>query len=69
MENKKKLSKKEQEKLKAVYKYRANWVKESKRRFEIRVDVKKEQDIVSWLESKENINIYIKELIRKDMVK
>lgn len=69
MENKKKLSKKEKEKLKAVYKYRANWVKESKRRFEIRVDVKKEQDIISWLESKENVNNYIKELLREDMEK
>ena len=47
--------------------YHAKWLKESKKRFEIRVDVKKESDIIEYLASKDNFQSYIKELIRKDM--
>lgn len=47
--------------------YHAKWLKETKKRFEIRVDVKKESDIIEYLASKNNFQSYIKELIRKDI--
>lgn len=37
------------------------------RRFEIKCNRKTEQDIIKWLENKENVQAYIKSLIKSDM--
>ena len=67
MENKspkRKLSlKQRQARSEAVIKH----VKKFYRRFDFKVHIEKDADIVAYLESKENKQAYIKELIRRDM--
>jgi len=48
-------------------KYQAAYAKEKLRRFELRVNRENEPDLMGWLESKENLQQYLKQLIRKDM--
>lgn len=48
-------------------KYDINYTKQYQRQFMVKVNRKLEPELVTWLESKENVQAYIKELIRKDM--
>ena len=48
-------------------KYNAGYVKENIRQFMLKVNKKLDPEMVEWLESKENVQSYLKDLIRKDM--
>ena len=43
------------------------YIKKSYRRFEVRVHKEHEKEMYEFVESKENVQAYIKELIKKDM--
>ncbi len=47
-------------------KYITKYTKDHIRRFEIKLSKKYDADVIDWLESKQNINQYIKQLILKD---
>ena len=47
--------------------YNSGYVKENLRQFMLKVNRKLDPDMVEWLESKDNVQAYLKELIRKDM--
>ena len=47
--------------------YDNNYIKENQRQFLFKVNRKNEPEMVEWLESKEHIQSYIKQLIRDDM--
>lgn len=47
--------------------YIQNWVKENYKRYEVKVNKKTEADLMKWLDSKSNRQVYIKDLIKKDM--
>ena len=47
--------------------YEIDYIKQYQRQFLLRVNRKLEPDMVTWLESKDNVQAYLKELIRKDM--
>lgn len=48
-------------------KYHAEYVKTHLRQVLIKINKEKEADMIAWLESKDNMQSYIKDLIRKDM--
>ena len=50
------------------YKYQDKWRKENTRVFKIRLSRNIDGDMIEFLESKENKQGYIKELIRADMI-
>lgn len=47
--------------------YQANYIKENMKRVEIKIDKRNCQDMIDWLNGKDNVQAYIKDLIRKDM--
>lgn len=47
--------------------YQDQYQKANIRQYVLKVNRKTEQDLHDWLEEKENIQGYLKELIRKDM--
>ena len=47
--------------------YNTDYVRNYQRQFMLKVNRKNDPDMVDWLESKESIQAYLKELIRKDM--
>ncbi len=49
------------------YKYQDKWRKENTRVFKIRLSRNIDGDMIEFLESKDNKQGYIKELIREDM--
>jgi len=49
--------------------YNLKYIKENQRQFMIKVNRIHEPEMVAWLESKENISQYVKQLIREDMEK
>lgn len=48
-------------------KYNVKYVRENYRQFMIKVNRNTDPDLVAWLESQENVQTYIRELVRKDM--
>ena len=52
---------------KAQAKYNSGYVKENIRQFMLKVNRKLDPEMVEWLENKENVQAYLKDLIRKDM--
>ena len=46
--------------------YVISYIKNNVRRFEIKLSRKNDAELISWLESKENVNDYIKKLIAQD---
>lgn len=48
--------------------YMAAYEKENLRQIRLKINRKTEPDLLAWIEKQENIQGYIKELIRKDMV-
>lgn len=61
------VAKREKERKKHKSEYTIAHTKNTYKRFEIRVRMDNEQDMIEHLESIESVNAYIKELIRKDM--
>ena len=47
--------------------YMANYEKENLRQIRLKINRKTEPDLLAWIEKQDNIQGYIKELIRKDM--
>ena len=47
--------------------YEIKYIRENQRQFMLKVNKKLDPDMVAWLESKENVQAYLKDLIRKDM--
>ena len=47
--------------------YDLEYVKTFQRQFMLKCNRKTEPELVEWLESKENVQTYLKELIRKDI--
>ena len=47
--------------------YMANYEKENLRQIRMKINRKTEPDLLAWVEKQENVQGYIKELIRKDM--
>ena len=47
--------------------YLANYEKENLRQIRLKINRKTEPELLAWIEKQENIQGYIKELIRKDM--
>ena len=48
-------------------KYQTDYVKKTYRQFMLKINRGTESDIMDWLESQENVQAYLKELVRKDM--
>lgn len=48
-------------------KYEIDYIKQNQRQFMLKVNRKTDPDMVDWLESQENVQAYLKDLIRKDM--
>lgn len=51
----------------AQRKAQAKYVQQFQRQFMLKVNRRTEPEIVAWLEEKDSIQTYLKELIRKDM--
>lgn len=51
----------------AIIDYKKEFNKQHYRLFKFYADVSKDKDIVDWLESKDNITGYLKNIIREDM--
>jgi hypothetical protein len=47
--------------------YDLEYIKTFQRQFMLKCNRKTEPELVEWLESKENVQTYLKELIRKDI--
>ncbi len=47
--------------------YTIDYIKTKQRQFMFKLSKLYDTEMIEWLESKENINAYIKELIKKDM--
>lgn len=47
--------------------YDSNYVKANVRQFMVKVSRIYEPELITWLESKENVAQYIRDLVRKDM--
>ena len=47
--------------------YEIDYIKQNQRQFMLKVNRKTDPDMVDWLESHENVQAYLKDLIRKDM--
>ena len=47
--------------------YEIDYIKQNQRQFMLKVNRKTDHDMVDWLESQENVQAYLKDLIRKDM--
>ena len=47
--------------------YETQYIRENQRQFMLKVNRKIDPDMIDWLESKENVQSYLKDLIRKDM--
>lgn len=50
-------------------KYQQNYLKENYRRIAFTLNNEHDKDIIDYLKKKDNMNAYLKELIRKDMKK
>ena len=48
-------------------KYQTEYIKKNLRRFEIKINRNTEPDLMDWLESQENVQAYLKSLIKQDM--
>ena len=48
-------------------KYHAEYVKATYRQFIVKVNRNTDPDMVAWLESMDNVQVYLRELVRKDM--
>lgn len=57
----------EENKKKSRGAYMTSYIKDNYVRYEFKVNVKNESDLVEWLNKIENRQQYIKDLIRKDM--
>ena len=49
--------------------YNIDYIKANQRQFMLKVNRNIDPDMVAWLESKDNVQAYLKELIRADMEK
>ena len=49
--------------------YNVQYTRQYQRQFMIKVNRKLEPDLVEWLESQENVQAYIKKLVREDIQK
>lgn len=49
--------------------YLKEWDKKNRVQFNIRFNVNADKDILEWLKGKENLQGYIKKLIRKDIIR
>ena len=49
--------------------YNIDYIKANQRQFMLKVNRIHEADMVEWLEGKENVQAYLKQLIREDMEK
>lgn len=67
--SKRELAKRIKERKKRESVYMTKLIKESYKRYEIKVRLDTEQDIIEHLASKPSVQAYIKELVRKDMGK
>lgn len=47
--------------------YEIDYIRNNQRQFMLKVNRKLEPEMVAWLESQENVQAYLKELIKKDM--
>ena len=47
--------------------YEIDYIKQNQRQFMLKVNRKVDPDMVAWLESQENVQAYLKDLIRADM--
>ena len=47
--------------------YSIEYIRNVQRQFMLKVNRRLDPDMVEWLESKDNVQAYLKELIRKDM--
>lgn len=50
-------------------KYETQYIRENQRQFMLKVNRKLDPEMVAWLESQENVQAYLKQLIREDMEK
>ena len=50
-------------------KYETQYIRENQRQFMLKVNRKLDPEMVEWLESQENVQAYLKQLIREDMEK
>lgn len=49
--------------------YNIDYIKANQRQFMLKVNRNIDPDMIAWLESKDNVQAYLKELIRADMEK
>lgn len=49
--------------------YNLDYVKQFQRQFMLKVNRNTDPEMVAWLESQENVQAYLKQLIREDMEK
>ena len=49
--------------------YNIDYIKANQRQFMLKVNRNIDPDMIAWLESKDNVQAYMKELIRADMEK
>lgn len=50
-------------------KYQTDWIRNNVKRYEVRVNINKEADIIAYLNSISNVQSYIKQLIRDDIAR
>lgn len=50
-------------------KYQSDYIRDHLRQIMVKISKEKEADLIEWLESKESMQAYIKDLIRQDMEK
>ena len=49
--------------------YDSKYIKENLRQYMLRVSKKNAQPMINWLDSKKNVNDYLKSLIEEDMIR
>ena len=49
--------------------YEVDYIRQNQRQFMVKVNRKLEPEMVDWLEAKDNVQAYVKQLIREDMEK
>ena len=50
-------------------KYQTDWIRNNVKRYEVRVNVNKEADIIAYLNGISNVQSYVKQLIRDDIAR
>lgn len=50
-------------------KYQTDWIRNNVKRYEVRVNINKEADIIAYLNSISNVQSYVKQLIRDDIAR